>query len=502
MAAQTFHGRKKLHRQCRKRCGASITGHGWEGWIVRLRGVFLGEFLQRWGRLSLALQFLIAGGIGLLVVMLVVGLWVTSQIRQGVMRNSAATTALYVDSVIAPLLPDMRKSRELDDTVKRALDETLDQGALGKRLASFKLWRRDGTILYAKDTTLIGKVFEPNANLVAAFSGNVVAEYNDLDDDAESQHEKKTEAGPLLEIYNPVREPWSGEVVAVSEFYEVADGFESTLTVALWQSWLVVAGATAAALALLSGIVFRGSRTIQTQREALEAKIAELRALLSQNSLLRERVQHASRRATALNERYLRRIGADLHDGPAQLVALAALRMDSPILLDPGAPTALREAEIADIHKTLDEAIREIRGICNGLVLPQIETAAVLDILRLAVAEHQRRTGTSVSLTLPKRLREPGPSEKISIYRFVQEGLNNAYRHGKGRDQAVKAAMKGGKLFVEVLDGGPGFDPVRSEGLGLAGLRERIESIGGQFETVSGPQGTRLVITLSIEEQS
>jgi signal transduction histidine kinase len=99
-------------------------------------------------------------------------------------------------------------------------------------------------------------------------------------------------------------------------------------------------------------------------------------------------------------------------------------------------------------------------------------------------------------------LREPGPSEKISIYRFVQEGLNNAYRHGKGRDQAVKAAMKGGKLFVEVLDGGPGFDPVRSEGLGLAGLRERIESIGGQFETVSGPQGTRLVITLSIEEQS
>ena len=70
---------------------------------MRLVGDFLGEFLQRWGKLSLALQFLIAGGISLLVVMLVVGLWVTSQIRQGVMRNSAATTALYVDSVIAPL---------------------------------------------------------------------------------------------------------------------------------------------------------------------------------------------------------------------------------------------------------------------------------------------------------------------------------------------------------------------------------------------------------------
>jgi signal transduction histidine kinase len=467
---------------------------------VRLVGDFLGEFLQRWGKLSLALQFLIAGGISLLVVMLVVGLWVTSQIRQGVMRNSAATTALYVDSVIAPLLPDMRKSRELSDTIKRALDETLDQGALGKRLASFKLWRRDGTILYAKDATLIGKVFEPNANLVAAFGGNVVAEYNDLGDDAESREEKAAGV-PLFEIYNPVREPWSGEVVAVSEFYEIADDFQAALNAALWQSWLVVAGATAAGLALLSGIVFRGSRTIQTQRAALEAKVAELQTLLSQNSSLRQRVQRASRRATAINERYLRRIGADLHDGPAQLVALAALRMDSPVLLDPGASTEQRETEIAGIHKTLGEAMREIRGICNGLVLPQIETAAVPDILRLAVTEHERRTTTSVSLTLPDRLPELGTSEKISIYRFVQEGLNNAYRHGKGRDQAVKAAIKGGKLLVEVVDGGPGFNPARSEGLGLAGLRERIESIGGQFETLSGPQGTRLMITLSVEEQ-
>lgn len=461
----------------------------------------LEDFLRRWSKLSLALQFLVAGGVGLLAVMLVVGLWVTSQIRQGVTRNSAATTALYVDSVIAPLLPDMRKSRELSDSVKRALDETLDQGALGKRLASFKLWRRDGTILYAKDTTLIGKVYEPNANLVAAFGGNVVAQYNNLDDDAESRDEQRTATGPLLEIYNPVREPWSGEVVAVSEIYEVAEDFETTLNVALWQSWLVVAGATAAALALLSGIVFRGSRTIETQRTALEAKVAELQALLSQNSTLRQRVQHASRRATAINERYLRRIGADLHDGPAQLVALAALRVGSPLLLDPAASAEQRQAEVAGIHSTLGEAMSEIRGICNGLVLPQIESAAVPDILRLAVAEHERRTGTSVSLTLPSRLPELGPSEKISIYRFVQEGLNNAFRHGKGRNQAVKAGIKAGKLFVEVLDGGPGFDPARTEGLGLAGLRERIESIGGHFETLSGPQGTRLVITLSVEEQ-
>jgi signal transduction histidine kinase len=459
----------------------------------------LENFYQRWNSLSLALQFLITGGLALLAVMFVVGLWVTSQIREAVTRNSAGTTALYVDSVIAPLLPDMRNSQELSVGVKQALDETLDQGALGTRLVSFKLWRRDGKILYDNDPAVIGQTIVPSANLMHAFEGNVVAEFDQLDD-IERQGQKAT-SGPLLEIYNPVREPWSGDVVAVSEFYEIADDFQATLNSALLSSWLVVAGATAAALAMLSSIVLRGSRTIQTQRSALEAKVAELQALLLQNSSLRHRVQRASRRATAINERHLRRIGADLHDGPAQLVALAALRMDSPLLLDPAASSNRREAEIADIHRTLDEAMREIRAICNGLVLPQIETAAVADILRLAVAEHERRTASSVSLELPTRLPELGTSEKISIYRFAQEGLNNAWRHGKGKDQAVKARTAGGKLFIQVIDGGPGFDPASSEGLGLAGLRGRIESIGGHFDTSSSRRGTRLTITLSIEEQ-
>ncbi|QKC87759.1 sensor histidine kinase [Mesorhizobium sp. NZP2234] len=459
----------------------------------------LQNLARRWSELSLALQFLVAGGFGLLAVMLVVGAWVTTQIRDGVMRNSAATTALYVDSVIAPLLPDLRKSEELSEAVKQALDETLGQGALGKRLVSFRLWRRDGTVLYAKDAALIGRRFNLTDNLRSAFQGNVTAQFDTFDEDETKEQAVGT---PLLEIYNPVREPWSGNVVAVTEFFEVASDFKATLASALLSSWLVVAGTTLTAFLLLSGIVLRASRTIDDQRGALRHQVSELQELVTQNSALRQRVQRASRRATALNERYLRRIGADLHDGPAQLVALAALRMDSPIFSDDGHWTESRSAEVAMIRRTLEDAMREIRGICTGLVLPQIETAAAKEILRLAVDEHERRTGTSVTLTMPKHLPEPGASEKISIYRFVQEGLNNAYRHGRAKDQTVRAGMKNGRLFVEVSDSGPGFDPARVEGLGLAGLRERVESIGGQFQTLTGAQGTRLVISLSVEEQA
>lgn len=457
----------------------------------------IGEISRRWGQLSLALQFLIVGGLGLVVLMLVVGLWVTWQIREGVISNAAGTTALYVDSVIAPLLPDMRTGKELTDGVKQALDETLDQGALGKRLASFKLWRRDGKILYASDSALIGKEFAPSKNLLAAFGGSVAAEYNNLDET--EQEELKESKTPLLEIYSPVREPWSGEVVAVSEFYEIADDLRATLASALWWSSLVVGGATVMALAMLFAIVLRGSRTIVSQRSSLEVRLGELQDLLAQNSMLRRRVQRAAGRATALNERYLRRIGADLHDGPAQLVALAALRLDSPLVSASGTPPAQRQAEIANIHQTLGDALHEIRAICHGLVLPQIEASGVVDILKLAASEHERRTSSDVELDLAPDLPDLGTSEKISIYRFAQEGLNNAWRHGKGKDQTLKAMVKDGKLLVQVADRGPGFNAMAHEGLGLAGLRERIESIGGHFDMVSSAAGTTLTIALPLE---
>jgi len=103
----------------------------------------------------------------------------------------------------------------------------------------------------------------------------------------------------------------------VSEFYEDAEALKRNLFKANLQSWLAVALVTLAMLGALSGIAFRGSRTIEHQRVSLEQRISELSRLLSQNELLRNRLQQTSRRTAEINERYLRRISADLHDGPA-----------------------------------------------------------------------------------------------------------------------------------------------------------------------------------------
>lgn len=460
----------------------------------------LGGILDRWNDQSLARQFLLAGGLVAFAAMLLVGAYVTSVIEATVTRNSAASTALYVDSIIAPLLPDMKTNQTLDDVTTRALDETFGQGALGGQVISFKLWRRDGTVLYATDKSMIGQKYGPSDNLRTAFSGQMVARFGPAED-PESNFERST-GMPLLEIYNPILQPWSGEVVAVSEFYEVAGDFQRSLYQAQLRSWGAVAGVTLAFFLILSAIVFRGSRTIDHQRQALTQRVAELSDLLSQNEALHARAQRASRRATALNESYLRRLGADLHDGPAQLVAYAALRVDSRLLTDPATSPTAREEEVTTIKARLDEAMDEIRSICSGLVLPQIEAAELPDVLRRAVNAHRQRTGVDVALKTSSRSRPLSPSAKICIYRFVQEALNNGFRHGGGLDQSVRQSFDNGNVVVEVGDRGPGFDPqrIRPEGLGLAGLRERIESLGGTFAITSSKDGTTVRMSLNTHE--
>ena len=110
--------------------------------------------------------------------------------------------------------------------------------------------------------------------------------------------------------------------------------------------------------------------------------------------------------------------------------------------------------------------------------------------------DHARRTNTEVKADLPPLEGEAIHPIKTTAFRFVQEALNNATRHGAAVGQAVKARQDNGFVVIEVSDHGPGFDPaaLAPQGtLGLAGMRERVESVGGEL-TIDSRRGagTRL----------
>lgn len=428
--------------------------------------------------MDLSSQFMMAGGLVAILSMLAIGGWVVGRIRSDSIANEAANTARFMDSFIAPLAQELKSADTFSIGPIRALDEILDSPELRDRVVSVKIWKPSGRIAYARDVDLIGRSFPLSAGLEGALAGRTVAELNELDE-AESRDEE-SRGLPLLEIYSPIRADWSGDIIGVAEFYENATELSDQLERARRQGWLVAAAVTALICLSLFGIVRRGSRTIARQRRALAARLADVEAVAGQNLELRRQVERASRRLSELSEANLRRVGADLHDGPAQLISLVALRLDAWRRLSGKAQHAAYE----EISTTLQAALSELRQIARGLVLPELRDLALADVIARAIAAHEARTRTVVGRMLDLAHRDAPEAAKICAYRFVQEGLNNAYRHAGGRGQAVAARMETDSLVLRVTNevAEERAPSVTSGGkMGLPGLRERVESLGGSF---------------------
>jgi len=290
----------------------------------------------------------------------------------------------------------------------------------------------------------------------------------------------------------------------VTEFYQLPDEIEAEVGRGRVAAWALVALVALLTYLVLARIVNRGSRTIARQEAALRTQVTELSSLLEQNASLHERVRQAAARATTLNEQERRRISSDLHDGPVQALGLAMLRLDT--LAESVSATGLAEdtSALTVVHGALDEALGEMRTIAAGLRMPRLTDATPEDVIRRAVSDHRRRTGKTVLERFDTLPLEAALPTKIALFRILQEALSNAERHAGGRDLEVSSRGEAGRLEVTISDGGPGFDPLAApmEGhLGLAGMRERAEVLGGRFELVSAPdRGTTIWVALPLSE--
>jgi signal transduction histidine kinase len=457
---------------------------------ARIFGAFHGLPLHR--------RFAIVGGIVSLIGMVLIGAFVNSRIESAVVRNSAISAAVYMESLIAPLSQDLADGDTLSEERRAKLEEILARPAVRERILSVKIWKQGGLVAYASDAAIIGQTFEPHGDLLEAWDGDIIAGFDDLDHD-ESRGERAFGL-PLLEVYNPIHSIRTGEIIAVAEFYQDASELNDDLRVARRTAWAVVAAVAGLTFVTLFGIVRAGSRMIEFQKSELQQRLRQITKVGLQNDLLRLRIQNASEQFSALNEQLLRRIGAELHDGPAQALAFANMRISA--WRKAGGP---EEAEL--ILRALDEALADIRGLARGLVLPKLEGASIAETIRRAAEAHAERTQTDVILDSSDDEAEnlrPGLPQLICIFRFVQEGLMNAWRHADGIGQKVEFAMQGGSLVVSVSDRGCGFDPeakIANGRIGLAGLRERVQSVGGMFNVDTAPgRGTRLIMRLQIEQ--
>ncbi len=450
-----------------------------------------------------ARRFLIAGFVVLLAGMVFVGIWEGKQVENGITARIGLETSLYVDSIVSPNLQSLANNGELRDSDRTALDRLFTGTRFAEHIMAFKLWAPDGRILYSTNPALVGRQFAMKPALVSAFAGQVRSHVTDLTHEEEELEAQRWTQ--LIETYAPVRAEKTGTILAVSEFYQTTEDLAREVRAAQMRTWLVLGAVTLAMFVLFGGLVRRASRTIAAQQSELSEKVTQLTALLAQNEELHDRVRRAAARTAALNERFLHRIASDLHDGPAQGLSLALMRLEQ--LADACSAYAATLAqgrtvrdEFRTLHFALQAAHDELRAISGGLQLPELGTLSLIETVRRAVRDYERKAGSTVALSVDGAPSEVPLPVKITLFRLIQESLANGFRHGGGAAQRVTCHTHNGQLLVEIADGGKGFDPktAPAEGhLGLAGMRERVEILGGTFSVQSAP-GRGTVIGASL----
>jgi signal transduction histidine kinase len=424
---------------------------------------------DQWTRLTLSTRFLIASTLIVCTTMLLIGAWVDGHRKKIVVQNAGLASARTMHIAIQGQIQDIETLRSLSPSAKQVIADLTKETGLGRNIMQIKIWLPDGTIIHTATGSQIGEKPPITKELAGALAGHVMPHFND-EHDIESVEERKFGV-PIFEVYAPIYRKGTSKVIAVAEFYEDASDLKREFDIARKQSWLIVGSLTFGMILLLFSIVQRGS-------------------------LLHE--------SAALSDKFLRRIGADLHDGPAQLLSLAVLRLHE---LVPASNRASRKAKkeaveaLAAIQSAAQDALAEIRNISSGVSLPELERLNTAEILQLAISKHEYRTKTQVQThirALPENLPIP---VRTCIFRCVQEGLNNAFRHAGAQGQFVSSEADDNVIRLTVRDTGPGFRLLPSydckEALGLAGLRHRVELLGGSFEIRSRlGKGTMIMVTL------
>ncbi len=442
-------------------------------------------------KFSLSRQFMLMSFFILLIGMMVIGSFLDNRITDNVLNETAAVTALFVDSIISPHLQSLFTEENIDESHIIELDRLLEDSPLKDQIVSFKVWSPNGRIIYSPNADLIGNKYTIDHDLEIALLGQVSSELSSLD---KPEHEYESQNwDTLIETYAPIRADNDGLVIAVAEFYQLPNRLDAQLRNAQIQSWSVVGISTLLMYFLLAGVVRKASNTIQNQQEELNQQIKQLTELLSQNTKLNNRVKKAAARTTALNEQFLRRISADFHDGPIQDLALSLLRIEEVSELCQECPTQNTEGYLISqdlklTQSTLASSLKEFRSIISGLRLPELEELSLIDIANRAIRDYRRKTKRNVSITIATIPEEASLQVKITIYRVLQEALLNGFHHSKTDNQSVRLMYNNNELHLEVNDNGVGFDPNtinKVDRLGLSGMRERIEILGGSFTIIS-----------------
>ncbi|HKE23393.1 MAG TPA: sensor histidine kinase [Bryobacteraceae bacterium] len=201
-----------------------------------------------------------------------------------------------------------------------------------------------------------------------------------------------------------------------------------------------------------------------------------------------------SRRLIESQEAERKRIAAELHDSLGQTLMVIKNQAVMALQQAPGN----NADHLREISASASHAIEEVRTIAYALRPYQLGRLG----LTRAAASLIEKVADSSGIPFTSRLDSVdglfGPQSETSLYRILQESLNNIVRHSSATQASVELARTGHAVSIRIADNGVGFTPDQdSRGLGLVGITERVRLLGGTSQIVSAPgRGTTIFICM------
>jgi signal transduction histidine kinase len=215
-------------------------------------------------------------------------------------------------------------------------------------------------------------------------------------------------------------------------------------------------------------------------------------------------IQKLAKRVVAAQEEERHRISRELHDEAGQ--ALTALKIGLELIQGEISGSEAVQASLNEIIALADQTRDRIRHLARGLRPPALDTLGLSLTLEDFCRTFARQTQLAIEFQASS-LPELSDAQNICLYRCLQEALTNVARHAVARKVSVKLWCDESAVHLSVTDDGIGFDgrtsdPTRNHlpGLGLLGMQERLELLGGWLEIQSQPeQGTAIIAHLPFE---
>ncbi|MBP7568424.1 MAG: HAMP domain-containing protein [Acidobacteria bacterium] len=237
----------------------------------------------------------------------------------------------------------------------------------------------------------------------------------------------------------------------------------------------------------------------------VEARTRELQGLYRELQERERWREELLRKVISAQEDERKRLARELHDETSQTLSALAMKIETALAASPpGAPRErLVEARALTV-RTLDELHRLIFDLRPSV----LDDLGLLSAIRWYAERHLEPLGIIVQFEASGFERRLRPELETALFRVAQEAITNIAKHAGAETVLIQCLERDGRVTIEIEDDGKGFAPeslpppaARERGLGLMGMRERVELFGGTIELDSAPgQGTRVKVSVKVRE--